>query len=189
MPNLMKTIKQTMVKKGIPKEKMEQLDFHEESTKPEEILALIDRMDQLLSKEECLSIMQEQGCCVTGKPAAAHRDFGRKHQDKPLSERIKLLHELETPHNPPCRLNPDGTFSVYWSNFDRDRHYSCVCGYIKKLSQPCEVSPTFCGCCGGHARKNFQKSLGVKLRLKEIVSSAASSGGKKSCEFLYEVEE
>ena len=51
-----------------------------------------------------------------------------------------------------------------------------------------EVPLTFCGCCGGHIRNNYQKSLGVKLRLKEIVSSSSSSNGKKRCEFLYEVE-
>jgi len=132
--------------------------------------------------------MQEQGCCTTGKPAVAHRDFGHKYKDKTLVEKIKLLHELKTPHNPPCRLNSDGTLSVYWS-FGQEGNYGCVCGFVKKLSQPIKISPTFCGCCGGHARQNLQKSLDVKLRLKEVVSSAASSGGKKSCEFLYEIEE
>jgi len=187
MPNLMKTIKQTMIKKGIPEETIAKFDFREADAKTDEILALIGQMDKLLSKEQCLSIMQEQGCCTTGKPAAAHRDFGRKYKDKTLHEKINLLHELETPHNPPCRLNPDGTLSVYWS-FSQEGRYGCVCGFIKKLAQPVKISPTFCGCCGGHARKNLQKSLGVKLRLKEVVSSAASSGGKKSCEFLYEIE-
>jgi len=34
-------------------------------------------MDTLLSKEQCLSIMEEQGCCTTGKPAKAYSDFGK----------------------------------------------------------------------------------------------------------------
>ena len=188
MPNLLKTIKQTMIKKGFPEEAIDALEFPDAKAASEDVMALIGRMDKMLTMEECLSIMQEQGCCVTGKPAAAHRDFGRKHMGEPLAEKISRLHELETPHKPPCRLNPDGTLSVYWS-CGQEGQYECVCGFVRRLPQPAEISSTFCGCCGGHARKNLQKSLGVKLRLMEIVSSAASSGGKKHCEFLYEVGE
>lgn len=186
MPNTMLNIKQTMLKKKIPEETMAQFAFSD--NKPEEIIALINQMDKLLSREQCLSIMEEQGCCITGKPAAAHRAFGRKYADKSVGEKIGLLAELNTTHNPPCRLNPDGTLSVYWK-LGHDGDYKCVCGYIKKLSNPIRVSSTFCGCCGGHARQNLQKSLGVSLRLIEIVSSAASSGGEKHCEFLYEISE
>jgi len=37
MPNLMKTIKQTMIKKGIPEETIEKFDLREADVKPEEI--------------------------------------------------------------------------------------------------------------------------------------------------------
>ena len=50
-----------------------------------------------------------------------------------------------------------------------------------------KVPLTFCGCCGGHIRNNYQKSLGVNLRLKEIVSSSSNSKGKKRCEFQFEI--
>lgn len=185
MPNTVKQIKETMRKQGIPEESMAQFDFRE-TNRPEEILALIGQMDALLSKDQRLSIMERQGCCTTGRPAAAHRAFGRKYAALAVGERVPLLGELDTVHNPPCRLNGDGTLSVFW-NIGDDGNYKCVCGYIKKLRQPAVVSPTFCGCCGGHARQNLQRSLGVKLRLKEIVSSAISTGGKKRCEFLYEI--
>ena len=187
MPNTVKQIKETMQKQGIPEELMSQFDFHE-TNQPEEILALINQMDKLLSKDQRLSIMEKQGCCTTGKPAAAHRAFGHKYAALTVAQRVPLLGELDTTHNPPCRLNDDGTLSVFWS-FGNDGEYKCVCGYIKKLREPTAVSPTFCGCCGGHARQNLQRSLGVKLHLKEVVSSAASTGGKKRCEFLYEILE
>ena len=185
MPNTIKQIKETMRKRRIPVEIMARFDFPE-SNQPEEILALISQMDALLTEDERLSIMEQQGCCTTGKPAAAHLAFGRRHAGKTVAEKIALLDELDTTHNPPCRLNDDGTLSVFWE-LGNDGDYQCVCGYIRKLSDPIAVSPTFCGCCGGHARKNLQRSLGVNLKLKKIVSSAVSSGGKERCAFLFEI--
>jgi hypothetical protein len=188
MPNLIKDIKNTMVKKEISDEIIKKFDFSEKNyNQPERIISLINHMDKLLSKEQCLSIMEEQGCCTTGKPAKAHSDFGKKHADKTIEEKIKLFDDLDTPHKPPCKLNEDGTLSVFWG-MGNEGDYKCVCGFMKKLSQPLDVSKTFCGCCGGHARKNLQKSLGVKLNLKKIVSSAINSKGKKRCEFLFKIE-
>jgi hypothetical protein len=193
MPNLMKTIKETMIKQNYPPEVIDLLGFDAEpagegSAKGAStaIFGVIERMDKLLTHEQCLAIMEQQGCCVTGKPAAAHRAFGQKYSDKSVAERIALLGELDSVHNPPCRLIDDGTLSVFWGMEDNGA-YRCVCGYVNKLPQPAHISSTFCGCCGGHARKNLERSLGVKLRLKEIISSAASTDGKKQCEFLYEI--
>jgi len=187
MPNLIKDIKNTMTKKGISEEVFTQFDFSEVNyNQPERILALINQMDTLLSKEQCLSIMEEQGCCTTGKPAKAHSDFGKKYAKKTVEEKIALFDKLETPHKPLCKLNKDGTLSVFWGT-GNEGDYKCVCGFMRKLSQPVNVSKTFCGCCGGHARKNLQRSLGEKLQLKKIVSSAISSKGKKHCEFIFKI--
>jgi len=185
MPNLIKDIKNTMVKKGISEELIVQFDFSEKNyNQPERILTLINQMDKLLSKEQCLSIMQEQGCCTTGKPAKAHSDFGKKYAKITVGEKIELFDKLETPHKPSCKLNEDGTLSAFWET-GNEGDYKCVCGFMRKLSQPINISKTFCGCCGGHVRKNLQRSLGVKLQLSKIVSSAISSKGKKHCEFIF----
>jgi len=187
--------KEIMQKKGIPEDIIGQFDFPNRASKgaklSEEIIAVINQMDRLLPLEQRLSIMEDTGCCTQGKPAAAHRAFGRRHAGKSIEEKVRLYGEagkadLRTPHKPPCRLNLDGTLSVFWS-FGEEGDYRCVCGHIHDLPQPAEVSPTFCGCCGGHSRKLLQRSLGVKLRLKEIVSSAASSKGKKGCEFTFDI--
>ncbi|MCL2196854.1 MAG: hypothetical protein FWB77_04500 [Treponema sp.] len=188
MPNLIKQIKETMVKKGISEEIISQFNFTENKENQSEIIMdIIDQMDKLLSKEQCLSIMEEQGCCTSGKPAKAHQDFGKKYSDKSIKEKIKLFDKLDTPHKYFCILNEDGTLSVYWG-VGNEENYICVCGFIKKLSSQRKVSKTFCGCCGAHARKNLQRSLGAKLKLKKIVSSAISSKGKKRCEFIFQIE-
>jgi hypothetical protein len=187
MSDTMKEIQATMYKKGISEEIMVQFDFSKtKENQSEKMIALIDQMDKLLSQKQCLSIMEEQGCCTTGKSAKDHREFGLKHKNKTIEEKIKLLEKLDTRHKPPCKLNDDGTLSVFWG-FERDGKYICVCGFINSLSQAIKVSKTFCGCCGGHSRKMLQKSLGVNLQLYKIISSANSSGGKKRCEFLFKI--
>ena len=187
MPNTIKGIREAMLKQGISDETMAQLDFPEVNCL-EEILSLIDQMDKQLSEKQRLAIMEKQGCCTTGRHAAFHRDFARRNADKSLQERIELSGELFFVDSPPCRLNADSTLSVFWAQGEAGA-YKCVCGYMKNKPQPMSISPTFCGCCGGHARQNLQRSLGVKLRLKQIVSSAASTNGEKRCEFLYDVFE
>ena len=187
MANAVK-IKQTMVEQGIPEEVIMQFEFPDsyKNHRPEPIIPLINQMDRLLSKEQCLSIMEQQGCCKTGKPDVAWRAFGRKHANKTVEEKLELLAELDTPHKAPCHLNSDGTLSVYWG-FEHDGRYHCVCSAIKNLPQPVNISHTYCGCCGGHIRHHYQNGLGVRLRLKEVVSSPISSGGEKRCEFLFEI--
>jgi len=187
MPNLLKQIPETMRKQRIPEETIAQFDFSEKGGS-EEVMALINQMDKLLTKEQLLSVMQEQGCCKSGIGPKAHLAFGRENAGKPLAERVRLLNDARgMPHKAPCRLNDDGTLTVHWGA-ENMRGRSCPCGFIKKLPESHKVPLTFCGCCGGHIRNNYQKSLGVKLQLKEIVSSSSSSNGEKRCEFLYEIE-
>jgi hypothetical protein len=188
MPNLLKQIPETMRKQGFPEETIALLGLPADGYSSEAVMSLINRMDGLLTEEQCLSVMQEQGCCKTGNPAAPHRAFGIENAGKPLAEKVELLNKASIAHKAPSHLNDDGTLSVSWGVEDLKKK-SCPCGVIKKLPESYEVPKTFCGCCGGHIRSNYQKSLGVKLRLKEIVSSSSSSGGKKRCEFLFEVEE
>jgi len=187
MPNLLKQIPETMRKQGIAEETIAMFNVPETGGS-EAVMELITQMDNLLTKEQRLAIMQEQGCCKTGKPAAPHRAFGIEHKGKTLAEKVELLNKSDILHKAPCHLNGDGTLSVYWGADDL-KNKSCPCGFTRKLPENYDVPKTFCGCCGGHIRSNYQKSLGVKLWLKEVVSSSSSSGGKKRCEFLYEVVE
>ena len=185
MPNLLKSIPETMRKQGVPDNTITQFNIAD-TYSSEAVMDLISQMDRLLTKEQRLSIMQEQGCCKTGIAPKGHLAFGRANADKSLEEKVRLLNLSDMPHNAPCRLNGDGTLTVYWGAEDLSKR-SCPCGIIKKLPEGAKVPITFCGCCGGHIRSNYQKSLGAKLRLKEIVSSSSSSGGKKRCEFLFDV--
>jgi hypothetical protein len=171
-----------MIEKGIAEDIIAQFIFPEtENETPEEKVAFAAQMDKLLSKEQILSIMEEQGCNKEEHPA-----FWSKLNGKPIAERIKLLNAMGMDEYPRTRLNNDGTLSVFW-HFRENGKYKCVCPIINNLQKAQSVSVAFCGCCSGHVKYHSENSLGVKLRLMDTVSSPISSNGEKQCEHLFEI--
>lgn len=189
MPGI-KKIEQTMVNLGIPNEILEQFDFTESSgSKPEPVITLMDKMDELLTPEQCLSVMQEQGCCKGGKRDKDCKAFAKKHSQKSVGEKLALMSEVENMMSP--QINDDGTFTITMKGYQNGIHEgktTCSCGMIKKLRQPFSVSPTYCGCCAGHFRYHYQNMLGVSLKLKEIVSSPLNTNSNEPCSFTFEIE-
>lgn len=190
MPNL-KKMKETMEKLSIPSKIMEQMDLdaNQSGNNPQVVLAAIDKMDELLTKEQCFAVMEKQGCCKGGKRDKDCKTFGKEHKDKPLAEKLALLFTVENMMSP-C-LNDNNTFTITWgSGYKNGVHTgntTCSCGAIKKLKQPFTVSSTYCGCCAGHFLYHYQNALGVKLRLKEINSSPLNTNGEEPCSFTFEI--
>ena len=175
-------VKQTMLDKGIPAEIIKQFVFPETADEtPEVKIAFVNQMDKLLTKEQILIVMEEQGCNKD-----EHPEILLKLKNKPLKERIEILNAMSINEYPRGRLNDDGTLSIFW-HFEENGKYKCVCSIINKLQEPQAVSLTFCGCCSGHVKYHSENSLGVKLRLIETVSSPISSNGEKHCEHLFEI--
>ena len=181
-------IKRTMREQGISDEIISQFHFPSpKETTMDDMISIVNQMDMLLSKEQCLSIMERQGCQKTGKMAVTARAFGQEHAGKSLEEKITLYNESDVAYKVPTKLNPDGTLSVYWK-VGEEGQYKCACSDVKKQKkQPADISLTYCGCCGGHLRETYRLALGVNLRIKEVVSSPINSAGKKHCEFLFEI--
>jgi len=172
-----------MLGRGIPAEVMEQFVFPEtEEETPEEKIAFASQMDRLLSKEQILSVMEEQGCNKHEHTAESMLKF----KGKAFEERIEILNTMYKKHELYSRLNCDGTLSVSWS-YENKGKYMCVCPIMEKLSKFATVSITFCGCCSGHIKYHFEQDLEVKLRLVETVSSPISSNGEKYCEHCFEI--
>jgi hypothetical protein len=186
MPSI-NQMKKTMVKQKIPMEIISKFDNLESNgNKYDDIITFVNQMDILLSKEQCLSVMEEQGCHKHESVVAPFRQFGIENANKTIEEKIKLLDKLESVHKPPCCLNQDGTLSIYWGH-EQNGNYKCVCSIIPKLTGNKNITITYCGCCGGHVRNTFQYALGVKLKLKNIVSSPINSNGKDNCKFIFEI--
>jgi hypothetical protein len=138
----------SMRKLGIPEEIISQFDCsgNKKVNPPEPTIEFIDLMDKLLTKEQCLAVMEEQGCCKGGKRDKDCKAFGKEHAKKPLAEKLALLSGVEYMMAP--RLNDNGTITIEWGGHQNGVHTgktTCSCGAIKKLKQPFSVSPTYCG--------------------------------------------
>jgi len=176
-------IKRTMLEKNIPAEIMKQFVFTEtENETPEEKIAFVNQMDNLLSKEQILSVMEEQGCNKNEHTT----DSMLKFKDKTVNERIEIINSMFKKNELHGRLNGDETLSISWGYEDKGK-YICVCPIMEKSSKSAAISITFCGCCSGHTKYHFEQDLEVKLRLIETVSSALNSNGEKHCEHRYEI--
>ena len=187
MPTL-KKIRDTMEKQKVNHVIMEQMDFEADCNNPYNIISLIDKMDELLTKEQCFSIMEKQGCCKGGQRDKDCKEFAKEHGNKPLSEKLELISSIQYMMSP--HLNEDGTFTITFGDYNNGVHkgkYTCSCSSIKKIKQPFSVSPTYCGCCAGHFLYHYQNALGVKLKLKEINSSPLNTYGEEPCSFTFEV--
>lgn len=167
---------------------MAQLDFEADCNNPQNVISLIDKMDELLTREQCLSIMEKQGCCKEGQRDKDCKSFAIEYADKTFSEKLQFISRIPYMMTP-C-LNDDGTFTITFGGYQNGVHAgktTCSCSMIKKLKQPFSVSPTYCGCCAGHFLYHYQNALGVKLKLKEINSSPLNTNGEKPCKFTFEI--
>ena len=187
MPTL-KKVRDTMKKQKINHGIMAQIDFEADCNNPINIISMIDKMDELLTKELCLSIMEKQGCSKGGQRDIDCKAFALEHMGKTLSEKLTLISGVQYMMSP--ILNEDGTITVTFDDYQNGVHTgknTCSCGSIKRLKQPFSISPTYCGCCAGHFLYHYQNALGVKLKLKEINSSPLNTNGEKPCSFTFEV--
>ena len=176
-------IEQTMIDKGIPANVMAQFVFPETKDEtPKDKIEFTKQMDELLNKEQIISVMAEQGCCKN-EPT---EEFMSQLTGKSIEERIRALNAMGKNKAACHRLNEDGTLSIFW-DFEENGKYRCVCSTINELPEHTTVSLTYCGCCSGHVKYHSENFLGVKLRLLEIVSSPISSNGEKYCEHLFEI--
>jgi len=176
---------------GIPDDIVSQFDCADQNgNRPESKIEFIDMMDKLLTKGQCLAVMEREGCCKGGKRDKDCKAFGKEHAGKPLGEKLSLMSAIEYMMAP--RLNDDGTFTITMqgraaNNKVHQGKTTCSCGAIMKLKQPFTVSKTYCGCCAGHFMHHYQNALGVKLRLKGIDSSPLDTNGEQPCSFTFEV--
>jgi len=189
MPSL-KKMKLAAAGLGVPPEIMAQINFDADvsGNNPAPVIAAIDKMDELLTREQCLAVMEKQGCCKGGKRDKDCKAFAKEHAGETLQDKLAQMSSIEYMMAP--RLAGDNTIIIEWGGHQNGVHTgrtTCSCGTIKKLKQPFSVSGTYCGCCAGHFLYHYQNALGVKLRLKEIISSPLNTNGEKPCSFAFEI--
>ena len=130
-------MQKTMNKIGIPEETIALIKFPDiagpRNPEPDAIIALVNSIDELLTEEQRILIMQEQGCHKSGIGPKAHRAFGQEHASRTIAEKVDLLNKAKLPHKSPCHLNDDGTLTVYWG-LGKKGEYKCPCGIVNNLT-------------------------------------------------------
>jgi len=184
-----KKMGESMRRIGVPEDIISQFDCTDLiGNRPEPTIEFIEQMEKLLTEEQCLAVMEREGCCKGGRRDKECKAFGKEHKDKPLAEKLAMMPGLYYMMAP--MLEADGSFTITMSGHQNGVHTgrtTCSCGAIKKLKQPFSVTKTYCGCCAGHFLHHYQNALGVKLRLKSINTSPLNSDGEQPCSFSFEL--
>lgn len=180
---------------GIDEEIVEQImsvSYTRDESNPEQDCvnyhaAAMQKCEELLDFGTISDIMFGRSCCKSGFRLKNARQLAREHGDKTLEEKLVLLGELRYMGKP--RLNSDGDIeSTAVGSYEHSGGMTCPCWYFNgHVPDEGPMPLTYCLCCAGHFRFHYQKALGVKLRVKRVVSSIINSGGELPCVFVYEI--
>jgi hypothetical protein len=144
----------------------------------------IERMEQLLDDQLCRDIRDACACSKGGFRLKAVQKIAREYSDKSIEEKLQAL--SQAPYMGKPVLNDDGTITT---GIGDEGGFPCACPVFDSVDLDQPVSITYCYCCAGHFRFHYQIALGIKLRTKEVVSSALASQRKDPCRFVYEILE
>lgn len=148
--------------------------------------AVMNKCEELLDYDTISEIMLDRACCKTGLRLNNSRNFAKENCDKTMEEKLRLLGNVAYMGKP--FLNDKGDIETVAVGSNASSKMSCPCWHLnaaKPVDDPMPLS--YCKCCAGHFRFHYQKALGRKIRLKEVVSSILNSDGKKPCIFIYEI--
>ena len=145
--------------------------------KAEYLFHAVDEMDSSLDKESCRQIMELCACTIDSSGLnKIVAQFAEKTNGLSLKEKIEKLANINHLGNP--ALREDGTMLV-----DLGSGSTCPCPQISGIEINNPISFTYCMCCGGHLKYQYENALGIRLEV-EIKSSILQSMGKKPCVFI-----
>lgn len=137
-------------------------------------------MNEHLTKEQRFRLYEEAGACNGAGYDKERKAFAHKHADIPLAERLELF--IKT-FGRKAVLNNDNTITVT---------FACTHGYYKcaregkYLSPPTSVESYFERCAGGRLYE-YQKALGVKLKIKSVDVSPLNENVNNPVVFIFEI--
>lgn len=136
-------------------------------------------MDELLTKEQRFRLFEQNGSCNGTGYDKMRKAFALEHADKPLAERLELFTQSS---GKTAVLNDDNTITVT---------FACKHGYYKhapkgKFQFPDSIETYFEKCAGGRLYE-YQKALGIKLKIKSVDVSSLSENISNPVVFTFEV--
>lgn len=138
-------------------------------------------MEEYLSREERFRLFEQHGSCSGTGYDKERRAFAQEHADMPLKERLALYTGT---HGRTAVLNDDNTITVT---------FACHHGYYKHTPKGnfhygASVETYFERCAGGRLYE-YQKALGIKLRIKSVDVSPLEEDPMNPVIFTFEVVE
>ena len=137
-------------------------------------------LKERLSDEQRFRLYEQNGGCNGTGYDKARKEFAFKYADMPLRERLALFCEV---FGRKAVLNDDSTITVT---------FACTHGYYKRAregkyhSPPPSVEFYFERCAGGRLYE-YQKALGVKLKIKSVDISPLHENVSNPVVFEFEV--
>lgn len=120
----------------------------------------IKAMEEHLTKEQRFRLYEQSGSCSGTGYDKERKAFALENADKPLAERLELFTNT---FGRTAVLNDDNTITVT---------FACKHGYYKhapkgRFQFPASIETYFERCAGGRLYE-YQKALGIKLKIKSV---------------------
>jgi len=167
-----------------------------------DILAAMLKMDELLTEEQQIAVMEREGCHKTGRMEKESKAFAEKYANKTLTEKIEKAVQGKENFDG-LYMDDDGTLVLPVGCYI-DEEYSlfnrCHCISNKFRSEEPKLAfkeqhadnipkllELWCACCAGHHKHHLQKSLNVNLKLKSVGISQEKTDKGYMRIFTYEI--
>ena len=149
---------------------------------------VMKKCDELLSPDVIRVVMLDRACCKSGFRLRNAREIARDHGDESLAQKLELLGQKKWMGHP--QLTEDGdVYTGICAGSGAPDDLKCSCWRLGGRLPAGEKMPvSYCLCCGGHFVFHYQKALGLRLRVKKVVTSVFDET-PQYCSFLLEVVE
>lgn len=142
----------------------------------------IERMENLLDEDRCHEIRDACACSKGGYRLKASQKIAREYQGQSLEAKLKAISQATHMGNPV--LDEHGRIIA---GIGDQGGFPCPCPVFDGVELSQAVSKTFCYCCAGHFRFHYQIALGMRLKTREVLSSALASQRTEPCRFVFEI--
>jgi len=160
-------------------------DKSSKKKKAEYLFHAVNEMECSLDKDTCQRILGSCACVTNGSGLEKTiKQFVEKTKGLSLKEKINKLCENKHMGNPV--LMKDGTILVSPGSISENGIYSCPCPQISGVDIVKPKSHTYCLCCVGQFKFQYENALEKKIDV-EIKSSPFKSNGKKPCTFILSI--
>lgn len=136
-------------------------------------------MEEQLTKEQRFRLYEQNGSCSGTGYDKERKAFALEHADKTLAKRLELFTKT---YGRTAVLNDDNTITVT---------FACSHGYYKHAPKgqfrfPASIETYFERCAGGRLYE-YQKALGIKLKIKSVDVSPLRENIVNPVVFTFEI--